>query len=74
MNSIYYGEILEGGGHWAQQLGWFVGSWVVWAGLVSGWAGLGWFVGSWARGSRGLRCGGFVGRSRVRVGELPESD
>ena len=29
------------------------------------WAGLGW-AGSWVRG--------FVGRSRVRVGELPESD
>ena len=32
-----------------------------------GWAGrLGWFVGSRVRV--------FVGRSRVRVGELPESD
>ena len=31
-----------------------------WAGL--GWDALDWFVGSWVRG--------FVGRSRVRVGEL----
>ena len=31
-----------------------------------GWAGLGGWAGSWVRG--------FVGRSRVRVGELPESD
>ena len=55
-----------------------------------GWAGLGGWAGSCVRGLRGLGwvglgwaaglgwvdswvCG-FVGRSRVRVGELPESD
>ena len=35
-----------------------------WVGDGDDWAGLGW---------AGLVCG-FVGRSRVRVGELPESD
>ena len=50
--------------------------------MVMGWAGLLLFIGSWVRalgggmtglGWAGLVCG-FVGRSRVRVGELPESD
>ena len=51
--------------------------------MVMGWAGLLWFIGSWVRalgggmtglGWAGLWARGFVGRSRVRVGELPESD
>ena len=51
--------------------------------MVMGWAGLLLFIGSWVRalgggmtglGWAGLWVRGFVGRSRVRVGELPESD
>ena len=51
---------------WAGLGGW-AGSWVREFGRPVGWAGrLGWVGGSWVRG--------FEGRSRVRVGELPESD
>ena len=51
--------------------------------MVMGWAGLLLFIGSWVRALGGGMTGlawaglwvrGFVGRSRVRVGELPESD
>ena len=45
--------------------------------MVMGWAGLLWFIDSWVRalgggglGWTGLWVRGFVGRSRVRVGEL----
>ena len=66
-NSICYGEILAGGkaglGSAAGLVRGFVSSGVPWAG--PGWAGrLGWVA----------LVRGFVGRSRVRVGELPESD
>ena len=47
---------------WAAFVHRFVGSCAGWG---DDWAGLGW-AGLWVRG--------FVGRSRVRVGELPESD
>ena len=52
---------------WAAFVHRFVGSCAGWGmGMTGlGCAGLGW-AGLWVRG--------FVGRSRVRVGELPESD
>ena len=67
--SIYYGEILGGRVSWAGLGGW-AGSWVREFGRPVGWAGPGWAGRlGWVALVRG-----FVGRSRVRVGELPESD
>ena len=54
---------------WAGLGGW-AGSWVREFGRPVGWAGPGWAGRlGWVALVRG-----FVGRSRVRVGELPEND
>ena len=69
INSIYYDGILGGRVSWAGLGGW-AGSWVREFGRPVGWAGPGWAGRlGWVALVRG-----FVGRSRVRVGELPESD